>query len=492
MSALAAGALLVLATLAAAAAPRRDAPALAAAPIDGRDAPPALARFAATAPPLEAREPGLALAVNATEVYSAPRWVAVRWAGVREPSLDDWISLHYADAAPGAAPIKFQLAARAQGHLATGAGELAFRLLPAREDYAFQFLRGGLAAPRVAARTARIIAAAPNAPRQGRLAPTGRPGEVAVSWTTRDAGGAPAALWRAAAAGAGAPFHEAAAAASTTYTRAEMCGQPANTTGWADPGYTHTAVMAGLAPNTLYSYSFGDASSGEPFSTPTTFRAPPAPGAPAALLLVADLGQAEPDGALAAAEQGAAAATHARLAADAATGQYHLLMHAGDVSYARGFASQWENFFDAGAGAMRAVPHAYALRVGGAAPSLTEPSRIKYQIPKPTNHPTTHRSRPPESRARLGGGLLFQERRLGRRVRRPVPAPPPAPGRAARRRRAALVRARRRRAPPARLLDRARRGRRLAAACLPRRRPQRRRPRPHALGRARGPPPDVR
>jgi hypothetical protein len=147
-----------------------------------------------------------------------------------------------------------------------------------------------------------------------------------------------------------------------------MCGQPANSTGWADPGFTHTAVMAGLAADTLYSYTFGDASSGEPFSAPATFRAPPAPAAPAALLLVADLGQAEPDGALAAGEQGAAAATHARLAADAATGQYHLLVHAGDISYARGFASQWENFFDAAAGAMRAVPHAYALGVSGTAP----------------------------------------------------------------------------------------------------------------------------
>lgn len=43
-----------------------------------------------------------------------------------------------------------------------------------------------------------------------------------------------------------------------TYTRAEMCGPPANTSGWGDPGLLHFALMSGLQPSTRYYYIVGD------------------------------------------------------------------------------------------------------------------------------------------------------------------------------------------------------------------------------------------
>lgn len=50
-----------------------------------------------------------------------------------------------------------------------------------------------------------------------------------------------------------------AASKTTTYAAADMCGAPATTFGWLDPGYQHLAVIpdALLTPNTRYSYRFG-------------------------------------------------------------------------------------------------------------------------------------------------------------------------------------------------------------------------------------------
>jgi len=43
-----------------------------------------------------------------------------------------------------------------------------------------------------------------------------------------------------------------------TYTREEMCGEPASGVGWADPGLLHWAVMDDLKPGERYMYCVGD------------------------------------------------------------------------------------------------------------------------------------------------------------------------------------------------------------------------------------------
>lgn len=74
-----------------------------------------------------------------------------------------------------------------------------------------------------------------------------------MQWVTRDAG-SPAVRW-----GTRSGAHEwSAAGDSLTYTRADMCGAPANASGWVDPGWLHGAVMAGLQPSTTYFYQYGD------------------------------------------------------------------------------------------------------------------------------------------------------------------------------------------------------------------------------------------
>jgi hypothetical protein len=49
-----------------------------------------------------------------------------------------------------------------------------------------------------------------------------------------------------------------AAAASSTYTRQELCGPPANDVGFVDPGLFHAALVEGLQPGQRYYYVVGD------------------------------------------------------------------------------------------------------------------------------------------------------------------------------------------------------------------------------------------
>lgn len=86
------------------------------------------------------------------------------------------------------------------------------------------------------------------------LAAFPRCSEVMAHWVTRDAGSRPSVRWGAQ------PSDLAATAAgrSLTYGRGDMCGPPANTTGWFEPGWLHAAAMAGLQPSTRYFYQYGD------------------------------------------------------------------------------------------------------------------------------------------------------------------------------------------------------------------------------------------
>ena len=93
-----------------------------------------------------------------------------------------------------------------------------------------------------------------------------------VQWVTRNPGSSPRVRWSASAPGSGPAraggasdavdgsggYEHSAAGLSSGYSRDDMCGAPANSTGWFEPGVLHRAVMTGLAPATLYHYQYGD------------------------------------------------------------------------------------------------------------------------------------------------------------------------------------------------------------------------------------------
>lgn len=62
-------------------------------------------------------------------------------------------------------------------------------------------------------------------------------------------------------------------AASDTYTAADMCGFPANSSGYLAPGYTNFATWKLLTPGYKYYYFVGSTASG--FSAIKSFQTPP-------------------------------------------------------------------------------------------------------------------------------------------------------------------------------------------------------------------------
>ena len=188
----------------------------------------------------------------------------------------------------------------------------------------------------------------PKAPVFPRLAQGTSHDEMTVTWTSGYAidEAYPFVEWGALVAGG--VRHTARAPAGTlTFNRGSMCGEPARTVGWRDPGFIHTAFLRDLWPNKEYHYRIGhelpDGSVvwGKPYS----FRAPPSPGQPSLqrVIVFGDMGKAERDGSneYAAYQPGSLNTTDA-LIAD--LDNYDIVFHIGDMPYANGYISQWDQF----------------------------------------------------------------------------------------------------------------------------------------------------
>ena len=89
-----------------------------------------------------------------------------------------------------------------------------------------------------------------------------------VQWTTRDFG-RPEARWGTASGALAAR----ATGSFLTYTATDMCGAPANASGFVSPGALNYAIMAPLSPGTRYFYRVGD-----PVCPPSELRSCPADG----------------------------------------------------------------------------------------------------------------------------------------------------------------------------------------------------------------------
>jgi acid phosphatase type 7 len=113
--------------------------------------------------------------------------------------------------------------------------------------------------------------------------------------------------------------------------------------GWMDPGIFHAVVLKGLTPGQRYFYKYGSPETGE-YSDEFDFLAAPAVGTAVEVkaLLLADMGQAEEDGSFEQSEMRPSLNTSRLMISDAATGEYGLVGHFGDISYARGHVSQWD------------------------------------------------------------------------------------------------------------------------------------------------------
>jgi len=158
-----------------------------------------------------------------------------------------------------------------------------------------------------------------------------------LTWVTKDAVH-PMVRWRTQ---AERNFGASANASTTTYTRSDLCGAPATTIGFNDPGLIHTATMTNLPPATEIFYEYGDDSFGV---ANATFITPPPVSNSSTLQFYAfgDLGQAELDGTLEESEMLSSLGTTSLMSKMLESER--VVVHIGDISYARGYVPQWDNF----------------------------------------------------------------------------------------------------------------------------------------------------
>jgi hypothetical protein len=136
------------------------------------------------------------------------------------------------------------------------------------------------------------------------------------------------------------------ASSAAPYSRDDLCGAPATTFGYFDPGVRHLARLAGLQPGSWYAYRFGD-TSGSVISDEYSLWLPPAadPTANVTLFCFGDLGRGTQDGTKTWSDYGAPALnTSRRLAEYLQTERVDGLFHIGDLSYATGYLSIWDTY----------------------------------------------------------------------------------------------------------------------------------------------------
>lgn len=228
-------------------------------------------------------------------------------------------------------PIEyFNVLSAAPEYLVNGTATLAFWLYNPRVTVAFTLTHspGGV----VAGSSNVVSFATPHAPHAVRLMLGATGTAMTLTWSGRG---------NASIRATGTSTWRNVSGASVTYSAADMCGPPANASGWMEPGWISTARVEELTPGNTYEYMVGCPDDG--YTAVANFSMPSWSGA-TSLALYGDMGVAPVDGSNASNAMPPAPVVAARVASDVATGAVHAVAHIGDVAYAMGFASVWDDF----------------------------------------------------------------------------------------------------------------------------------------------------
>jgi len=246
-------------------------------------------------------------------------------------------------------PVKYGFCDESPTYLTNGTGFLLFNLTNLRADVAFYYFTGGTSkSVAVAVSSQNVTFKNFNEPLRPRIIPSGDPNIFKLLWSS-------ATSQRPIARYGFAPgvYDHTSDASTSTFTREQMCGAPANTVGWRDPGLIHTAELIGLeahATETVY-YMFGDDATGD-FSEEYSFVLPPLagqqpPNRPTTVVLFDDLGRGSKDMAYTWNEYGRASInTTYSLGHLVRQGGIDAIYHGGDISYATGYIAVWDFYAD--------------------------------------------------------------------------------------------------------------------------------------------------
>ncbi|XP_078436270.1 putative inactive purple acid phosphatase 1 [Wolffia australiana] len=287
-------------------------------------------------------------------------WVTLDYTNAN-PSNEDWIGVFSPANFSGSicktenqreyppflctAPIKYQYANKSDGnYVITGRGRLMFRLINQREDFAFALFSGGLHDPKLLGTSSRISFANPKAPVYPRLSQGKEWNEMVVTWTSgyNIDEAIPLVEW-----GLKGGITTQSPAGTLTFTRSSMCGPPARTVGWRDPGFIHSSFLKNLWPNQVYEYKLGHRLGDGSYIWSQTYRfkAFPFPGQESLqqVIIFGDMGKGEEDGSNEYnAFQFGSLNTTRQLVRDLEN--IDMVFHIGDIVYANGYLSQWDQF----------------------------------------------------------------------------------------------------------------------------------------------------
>ncbi|XP_031371503.1 probable inactive purple acid phosphatase 27 [Punica granatum] len=288
------------------------------------------------------------------------QWVTVELQH-HNPSSDDWVGVfspakfngstcppeNKRDEAPYicSAPIKYKYANHSTSNYNnTGKASLEFQLINQRADFSFALFSGGLSNPKLVALSNSITYANPKAPLYPRLAQGKAWDEMTVTWTSGyDINEAvPLVQW-----GLKGDAQKKSSAGTLTFNRNSMCGSPARDFGWRDPGFIHTSFLKDLWPNAIYTYRMGHllANGTYIWSKSYSFKSSPYPGQNSLqrIIIFGDMGKAERDGSNEYNNyQPGSLNTTDQLIKD--LNNIDIVFHIGDISYANGYISQWDQF----------------------------------------------------------------------------------------------------------------------------------------------------
>jgi len=276
--------------------------------------------------------------------------VTVFLSGVQDANTNDSVAmLSPPDADPTkTAPIKFMRGEQlGENYTATGEATIRFWVNNMHADVAFVFYKNfadqfqKTQHLKFAGQSNVVVVQNHQQPNQGHLALTGKDGEMRVTWTSGRSR-TPQYVYVGTASGR---FSRRVPARAHRYTPEDMCGSPAKDYGWREPGWIYTAVVDRLVPGRQYYFKFGSDSAGK--SPESCFTAPGSAESKENLhfLVVADMGKGEIDGTNKVFDwQHNSVSTMIGL-------QNHLqnaemVYHIGDVAYAEGYGSQWDEYME--------------------------------------------------------------------------------------------------------------------------------------------------
>ncbi|XP_052198579.1 probable inactive purple acid phosphatase 1 [Diospyros lotus] len=287
-------------------------------------------------------------------------WVSLEYQ-ISGPSIDDWVGVfspgNFSSSACApenprvtppflcTAPIKYQYANYSNPEYKdTGKGSLRLQLIKQRSDFSFALFSGGLLTPKLVAVSNIVSFANPNAPVYPRLAQGKTWNEMTVTWTSGYGidEAEPFIEW-----GPKGGEQRRSPAGTLTFDHSSMCGAPARTVGWRDPGFIHTSFLKELWPNSVYTYKLGHRFFNGTYiwSQMYQFKASPYPGQNSVqrVVIYGDMGKDEADGSNEYNNfQPGSLNTTKQLIKD--LNNIDIVFHIGDICYANGYLSQWDQF----------------------------------------------------------------------------------------------------------------------------------------------------